>query len=122
MDPFDVTIIFDQTIRPPGPKMIVAIRPDLGWFYRINTKPWKPAVPLIRMPLHPWLDHDSFLECGDPLELDDFTIEESLRRHGVVGRVDPSLAEPVRATVLTLRTMSQSDKAEILAALDLIRP
>lgn len=117
MEPFDVTVIFDQTIRPPGPKMIVAICPELGWFYRINTKPWTPAVRLT-VQLHPWLDHDSHLECGDPLELDDYTIESSLDRHGVIGRVDRSLVGPVRKIIEDLRTMSPADKRIVLATLD----
>jgi hypothetical protein len=116
MNPFDVTIIYDVTIRPPGPKMVVAVCPELGWFYRINTKPWTPAVKLSRE-LHPWLRHDSFLECGDPLELDDYTILESLRHHGIVGRVDRSLAQPVVEIVRQMRTLSAADKDRIEASL-----
>lgn len=66
----DVIWIFDATISPPGYKMVACVEPEKGFFYRINTKPWRPAVELAKAD-HRFLDHDSYLECGDPMEIDD---------------------------------------------------
>ena len=33
-----VLLIPDETVRPPKPKLIACVEPELGLFYRINTK------------------------------------------------------------------------------------
>lgn len=115
----DVTIIYDTTIRPPGPKMIAAINPVKGWFYRINTKPWRPAVLLEQAKHSGFLDHDSYLECGDPLELDDYTVAESLKRHGIIGSIHRSCCRAIRTSVFQARTLSARDRQEVC---DLLAP
>lgn len=118
--PLEVIIIFDETISPPGPKMVVAIHPANGWFYRINTKPWRPAVLLERSPDHLFLDHDSYLECWDPLELDDDTIERSMRRKGVIDSVSLSKRDEIKRYLIGARWLSRADKDQICAVLDAI--
>jgi hypothetical protein len=113
----EVTIIFDDTIRPPGPKMVVAIHSANGWFYRINTKPWRPAVKLEKTG-HDFLRHDSYMECGDPLELDDYLVETSLRRYGVIGAVSLLLREDIKNYLRQAKTLSSKDVQEICALLD----
>src|SRR5215203_1726956 len=67
--------------RPPGPKMVVCISPELGLFFRINTEPnWQTSIKLFRGPNHLFLEHDSHLECGEPLDLDEYVVEESIYR------------------------------------------
>ena len=119
ISPLQVVLIHDGTITPPGPKMVVCIHPDQGWYYRINSKNhWKPAVQILREPDHKFLDHDSFLECGDPLELDDYVIEESIRAKGIIGQIAPSLCPEIAAALKDARYLKEIDKEEIRAILD----
>ncbi len=75
--PLDVIWIHDDCIRPPGPKMVVCIDPEKGLFFRINTDPkWQTPVRLLRSD-NEWLAHDSYLECGEPLEIDDYIVQKS---------------------------------------------
>jgi len=97
--------------------MVVCIEPSLGLFFRINTEPkWQTPVEL-RKSDHPFLDWDSNLECGEPLEFDDYVIEESLRDRGVIGRVLPSLAPQIFEAVRNARTVTAADKEAIRIAL-----
>jgi hypothetical protein len=98
--------------------MVVAIHPANGWYYRINTKPWRPAVRLIKDPFHPFLDYDSYLECGDPLELDDYMIDEALRRHGIIGVISKTVCGEIKKYLASATTLSERDVAEICAILD----
>lgn len=116
--PWDVIVIPDETVRPPKPKFVMCVEPDEGWFYRINTKRWPPAVKLVRETLHPFLDHDSYLECGDPLEIDDFIVEAALRKYGVIGTVHPSLAVEILRLLAAAETLRESDRLKITAALE----
>ena len=101
--------------------MVVCIEPGLGFFFRINTRAsWQQSVAITRA-AHPFLDHDSYIECGDPLELDDFVVDESIRRRGVIGAIDPSVVARIWSSVESARTLSPADKALIRAALG-VRP
>ena len=98
---------------------MVCVEPTLGYFFRINTKGhWQISVPLPLEPHHKgFLRHDSYLECGQPLELDAYVIEESLKDNGVIGRIDPSLAKAICEATDSATTVSEADKAAILKAL-----
>jgi hypothetical protein len=114
----EVIWIRDETIHPPGPKMVVCVEPSLGFFFRINTEPhWQTPVLLERLPHHQFLANDSHLECGDPLELDDYIIEESINFRGVIGSIHPSLAQQIYAAISAARTVRQSDKELVRIAL-----
>ena len=93
--PLDVIWIPDDTIRPPGPKMVVCVEPDLGFYFRFNTHDnWEPSVPIRRLPDHGFLQWDSFIQCRI-LDPDDYIIQRALRDRGVIGRVSPSLCDPL---------------------------
>lgn len=97
--------------------MVVCIEPVLGMFFRINSQPnWQTPVRL-ELSDHPFLDRDSYLECGDPFELDDYVIEESIRRHGIIGKVIPTLAPSIFAAAQRARTVSDKDKDAIRKSL-----
>ena len=97
--------------------MIVCIEPARGFFFRINTSAkWQTPVRLDPAH-HPFLGHVSHLECGDPLEIDDYVIDQSLRRRGVIGRIDPRHIPEILAAVDQARTLSAADKSAIRAAL-----
>lgn len=115
--PLDVIVIIDQCIRPPGPKMVVCIEPNLGLFFRINTRAhWQQSV-LLKRSTNTFLHHDSYLECGEPLELDDFIVQESIAQNGVVGRVDFTLSHSIYSIVSRAVTISDVDKDAIRIAL-----
>jgi hypothetical protein len=83
----EVIWISDEEIRPPGPKMVVCVEPNLGFYFRINSNDnWEPCVPLVKVPDHEFLKWDSFIECSI-LEIDDYIIRQSLNKSGVVGVV-----------------------------------
>lgn len=118
LSPLDVIWIYDDCIRPPGPKMVVCVCPELGLFFRINSEgKWQTPVPLAKSPDHLFLSHDSYLECGEPLELDDYVIEESINRKGIIGQVGRALVPQIVAAVEKAVTLSQNDKDIIKRAL-----
>lgn len=118
LKPLEVIIIADETIRPPGPKLIVCIHPKNGWFYRINTKPWRPAVLITKEPHNTFLDHNSYLECGDPLELDDYIIQEAIDRYGVIGTLHVEVCDGIKKYLAVANTLSKLDKDEICEILN----
>lgn len=116
--PLDVIWIRDETITPPGPKMVVCIEPSLGMFFRINTNPrWQTPIKLEKTPNHEFLDHDSYLECGEPLELDDYIVDDSLKYNGIIGTISADLAVPIYNAVKEAKYISQADKEAIRKAL-----
>jgi hypothetical protein len=54
---------------------------------------------------------------GDPLELDDYVVEECLRKRGVIGTVHPSVVPEIYAAVRASKTISVADKELIRVAL-----
>ena len=113
----DVIWIWDGFIKPPGPKMVVCIEPASGFFYRINTKgKWQVPVPILKKD-HSFLKHDSFIECGDPFELDDYIVDESIRRSGILGQIAKQVAPAIYRAAFTATVLSQEEKELIRAAL-----
>lgn len=66
-----------------------------------------------REPHHLFLKHDSFLEVGEPLELDDYIIEESLRRSGIIGSVSRELCAGIIKHLAGARYLREADKNTI---------
>ena len=119
LEPLEVIWIHDDCISPPGPKMVVCVQATLGFFFRINTRPnWQQSLFLKKAPDHPFLAHDSYLECGDPLELDDYVVEQSLGDKGVIGTVSHALIPDILEAVRTATRMSEKDKRTIAMFLD----
>jgi hypothetical protein len=117
----DVIWNYDTEIHPSKWKMVACIQPDCGYFFRINTRPWPPAIKLEKTPHHEFLKWDSYLECNRPLELDEYTIEQSIKRTGVIGRIHASLATGILAEVRTNITISLDDKSAIGIALGCVK-
>jgi hypothetical protein len=117
MKALEVTWIPDQTITPPGPKMVVCVEPGLGFFFRINSKNhWRPCAQILKHPDHEWLDHDSFVECNI-LDLDEYLIEEAIRESGIVGVVSAVAGKAILAEVQAAKSISAEDKEAIKLAL-----
>lgn len=91
----------------------------MGFFFRINTrKIWQTSVLLKKTArMHMWLQWDSYLECGEPLELDEYVIEQSFNDRGVLGKVSASLGPEIFKAVSAARGISEADKLKIRIAL-----
>jgi hypothetical protein len=114
----EVIWVYDGSIRPPGDKMYVCLNPEHGIFFRINSKGhWAGSVAIYQAS-NPFLTHNSFVECGSVLEVDDYSIDESVRRHGVLGSVDASTRDRIIAEVTASKMLSDNDKAIILRGLN----
>lgn len=119
LGPLDVIWIDDDTIRPPGPKMVVCVQAELGLFFRINTRAGRQtSLSLRKESGHAFLHHDSYLECGEPLELDAYIVEEALRRRRIVGSVSRSLIPDILRAVRSARSISEADKQAIARFLE----
>lgn len=97
--------------------MVVCIEPSVGFFFRINTNKWWPNSVALPQATNKFLDHDSYIECGSPLDLDEYIVEQSLRGRGVIGRVDPALAPVICAMADKCVVLSAQEKRLIRAAL-----
>jgi hypothetical protein len=107
--PLDVVWIDDETTIPPKLKMVVCIDPEKGWFFRINTKRWPIAVPLLAAE-NEWLRHDSFLECGEPLEIDSYVISKGR----VIGAVCSAAIPLIAAAIKSCPTLSSADMRRMI--------
>jgi hypothetical protein len=114
----DVIWIDDVFIKPPGPKMMVCVEPNEGVFFRINTEDkWDTPVKILFSDNPNVLKHDSHIQCGSPLELDDYIINQSIQNNRLAGRLAsvciPELCDATRKGA----RMSPRVKASILKAL-----
>lgn len=90
---------YDPDVTPPKPKLWVAVAPSRGLFMRINSRPHvlRPFAVLLPADLHPFLSHDSWLNCGELVECDAYRLHELLgrqrmpERRGIVGEIHPSV-------------------------------
>jgi hypothetical protein len=99
--------------------MVVCVEPTCGFFFRINSKPkWQQPVKLVRAPDHTFLAHDSYLECGAPLDLDDYIVEEAIREKGIVGKISEALVPQIVAAVVAAKSISAADRDLICACLN----
>jgi hypothetical protein len=116
MRPLEVTWIADSEIEPPGPKMVVCVEPYLGFYFRINSHDnWRPCVPIAKEPDHnKFLQWDSFIECTI-LDLDDYVIQQALKKNGVIGRVSIALRDQL---LQNLGTGSRHDRNAIRVVLE----
>jgi hypothetical protein len=97
--------------------MVVCVEPELGYFFRINSEPkWKGPV-LLRLADHDFLRHDSYLECGGPLDLDEYIVSEALRGRGIIGRVSDKVVPDIIAALETAYSVSPADRDFICAVL-----
>ena len=113
----DVLLVQDDLITPPNVKFWVCIEPAMGWFFRINSKShWRPCLKIDAAD-HPFLDHESFIECN-LLEVDDSIVERALNWRGVLGRIDHKHCAQMMAIIDASGDIRTADKALIRAAFD----
>lgn len=112
----EIILIPDETVEPPKPKFVVCVEPSLGLFFRINSKMWRPCV-LMRVLDHPFMKHDSYIEAGDPLELDDYIVSEAIRKMGIFGAISDEVAGKLVQFLVFAKSTKETDKQAIAAAL-----
>lgn len=114
----DVIWDYDGTIRPPKRKMCVCICPDNGFFFRINSSGhWNGSVPISQKTYSDFLHHDSYVECNGPLEIDDTSINESIRVDGIIGTLNDSDLTLILECVMLSRTLRANDQKTIIEAI-----
>lgn len=114
----DVIYIMDDYIKPPGAKYVVCVEPDLGLYLRINSDGWRDgSVEVIRDKHAPFLHWDSFIECGDVLELDEFVIQDALDDKGILGSISDELCQEIADSVQHCSRLNMKDRLDIRAAL-----
>lgn len=92
--------------------MQVCIDYENGLFLRINSKDKiRPCVSILRTD-NPFLEHDSHVECSLN-EIDEFEIEESLLRDGVIGTLDHGTAPQILEKILASPYTSPRDKEQV---------
>lgn len=107
----------DEFIKPPGPKMLVCVSPADGIFFRINTEnKWPIGVPIFKID-NIFLKHDSFLQVGNALDLDDYIIDQSKRAGDPVKILDHKYIDLILAAIDRSHSISPADKAKIKKAL-----
>lgn len=117
MRPLEVLWVPDSMIEPPGPKMMVCVEPDMGFFFRINShQHWEPCIPILKDPHHQFLKWDSFVEVRI-LDPDEYIVGEALRQNGVIGRVSNTLCGPL-LDALGGTCHSRADRNSIRAVLE----
>lgn len=123
--PWQVVWPYDPWVIPPKPKLWVAAAPERGLFFRINSHqhPFRPYTVPLSVSLHPFLSYDSWLNCGQVLQCDEFRLRELLNRQkcperrGILGVIHPDVRQSVRDKISQANTLPDETKAVILAAL-----
>lgn len=115
MEFFEVTKIYDGTIRPPKPKFVVCVSFNEGIFFRINSSDrFRPCVKILQREHASFLNHDSNLECS-PLEFDEYILQEAIFHHGVLGRIHERHIPEVREKVALNAHLSKKYVEHVLS-------
>lgn len=90
--------------------MVVCIDADMGFFFRINSEgKWQYPVHILKSE-NEWLKWDSYIECGEPLELDEYTVGTRPPIGAVCAKVIPDIIRAVQRA----ETLSASDVRTII--------
>jgi hypothetical protein len=88
----DVIWLYDATAaRDAKTRMFVCLDPEQGWCARIVTRRPRHHPVLIRKSDHPFLDHDSYVETGMPVEF----LDDDLATAGCAGRISGAVARSI---------------------------
>jgi hypothetical protein len=88
----DVVRLFDATAAGDAKdRMFVCLDPVNGWFARIVTREPRHHPVRLRATDHDFLDHDSHIETGIPVQFYDDDLQEA-EATGPVGRISPEMA------------------------------
>jgi hypothetical protein len=118
----DVIWIDDETIDPPHPKMVVCVNAKDGWFLRINSRNTiRPCIAIPKEPFHRFLKHDSHIE-GNIIELDEYIVDEALRRGGIIGSIHRSLVPSLISMMGARVTLTAGERAVISGGLNALLP
>ncbi len=77
--------------------MFVCLDPEQGWCARIvSRRPRHEPVAIARND-HPFLDHDSYIETGIPVEFYEGELEDAVTEGRLVGQISPDTARRIIA-------------------------
>ena len=100
--------------------MVACVCPSIGLFLRINSKGWRKGSVLLPLSLHKtFLCWDSYIECGAPFELDDYTVDQSIDEGGgIIGEIHTTVVDLVIAEISASNVVSADD---IMSVCDCLR-
>jgi hypothetical protein len=88
----DVIWLYDATAsRDTKTRMFVCLDPEQGWCARIITRRPRHHPVLIGKSDHPFLDHDSYIETGMPVEF----LDDDLATAQCAGRILDAVARSI---------------------------
>ena len=116
----EIIWIYHELITPPDYKMIVCLCQAEGLFVNINTKGFRRGSLPISKSLHPFLDHDSHLECGKVYEIDDYVIQQGTTIPGA--HIDPQHIPHILTLIDRSAEITPNDKSAIREALTPLIP
>jgi hypothetical protein len=94
----DVLWLFDGTARDaPKARMFVCLDPEQGWCARIVSRPPRHEPVAISRNDHPFLDHDSYIETGIPIEFLEDELADAIAAGRRVGRISADAARSIVA-------------------------
>ncbi|MHC8509665.1 MAG: hypothetical protein ACYYKD_09810 [Rhodospirillales bacterium] len=111
-EPGDVIWLSADTLGLPKSKMHVCVCVEDGWYFRINTKGHFAASFLISAAENPFLKHDSHIECGAILEVDEYETRETKIAGTLSSATIASLMVHIRGTP----ALTVDERNRILAA------
>ena len=112
MNFFEVIWLYDRSINPQKWKMQICIDFPEGWFLRINTRDVIRPCVAISKAHNSFLDHDSHIDCSINM-VDEYEINEALRRDGIIGAIDRSYAPLLLDKMTKAVFISQRDKERL---------
>lgn len=94
----DVLWLFDGTARGESKmRMFVCLDPEQGWCARIVSRQPRHDPVAIGRSDHPFLDHDSFIETGMPVEFYEGELEDAVADGRLAGRISADAARRIVA-------------------------
>ncbi len=77
--------------------MFVCLDPEQGWCARIVSRPPRHEPVAVSRNDHPFLDHDSYIETGIPIEFLEDELADAIAAGRRVGRISADAARSIVA-------------------------
>lgn len=114
--PGDVVRVFDRQTRPPKPKRLICIVPDMQFFLRLNSEPkYRPNHPVLAADSN-FLRHDSYVELRQFIRPFAYDIQQAEK----LGELTRQQAENIIEAVKQSKALSQDHKDLVIEYLGAI--
>lgn len=110
--PGDVIWLSADTLSQPKLKMHVCVCVEDGWYFRINTKGHFAASFPISAVENPFLKHDSHIECGAVLEIDEYETAAA----EIAGTLSSATITALMVYIRGVPSLTDDERRRILAA------